>query len=114
MSGVAGSVAVGGHLENGVEHPSIWTADGKRWTDVPGVTLPPGLVSGSLTQLLSKDGTLVALGTASSGSQTYVFSLTSTMPGRPGWRPCCPRRVPSPPRPSRPPASSPPGSSVAG
>ncbi|WP_433327197.1 hypothetical protein [Spirillospora sp. CA-294931] len=63
-----GYVAVGGRKggrpgAGGAELPAIWTSqDGRKWTAVASPSLPSGLVSGSLTQVVARGDLLVAPG----------------------------------------------------
>jgi hypothetical protein len=88
MSGVAatsaGYVAVGGRQMNAdTVQPAVWTSmDGRKWTAVDSVPLPPGTGTGSFSQVLARDAVLVAVGSATAGRRPQAFSAVSADGGR--------------------------------
>ncbi|MFC0037468.1 hypothetical protein [Actinomadura rayongensis] len=81
LAGVAatasGYVAVGGRRTAGRDAPVLWTSpDGLTWTQATPPALPPGLVTGSFTQVVAVGNRLVAVGrgTTASGPAGFVAS----------------------------------------
>ncbi|MFI0450840.1 hypothetical protein [Actinomadura sp. 6N118] len=88
--GSFGYVAVGGVRDPNVgdapaDRPAVWTsADGKQWT-LQQPQLPGGLREGFLSHVAAKGNTLVAAGTATTGSANMPLAYVSTDGGK-TWR----------------------------